>query len=50
MVIMLIFIIRVVKFGVRVLHHANEENTGVDRIDDLTTKESPSEIIANERV
>ena len=37
-------------FGVRVLYHANEENTGVERIVEPMTEESPAEIIANDRV
>ena len=37
-------------FGVRVSYHANEENTGVNRIDEPASDESPAEIIANDRV
>ncbi len=37
-------------FGVRVSYHANEDNTGVNRIDEPATEESPAEIIANDRV
>lgn len=37
-------------FGVRVSYHANEDNTGVNRIDEPTSEESPAKIIANDRV
>ena len=37
-------------FGVKVLYHASEKNTGFERIVEPTTEESSAEIIANDRV